>query len=118
MTMNHVHLGSKDLKQSQQFYERFFGFKKKFDHGAGVFLEDSKGFLLAIDPVENEQEFPSWFHLGFCVENKETVKSIYESMKSTGVSFAKDYQEYGDDAAAFYAHDPDGVKIEVSWHND
>ena len=44
------------------------------------------------------------------------MKSIYDKMNSQGVKFAKDYQEYGDDAAAFYAFDPDGYKIEVSWH--
>ncbi|MDF1661086.1 MAG: VOC family protein [Planctomycetota bacterium] len=118
MTLNHVHLGTKDLAQSQQFYERFFGFKKKFDHGAGVFLEDSRGFLIAIDPVDSPHEFPAWFHLGFCLDNKEQVRAIYDTMKSADVSFVKEYQEYGEDAAAFYALDPDGVRIEVSWHKD
>lgn len=118
MTLNHVHIGTKNLGRSKEFYESFFGFKKKFDHGDGIFLEDDKGFLIAIDPVENLPEFPGWFHLGFCLDNKEQVKSIYDKMAAQGIKFAKEYQEYGEDAAAFYAFDPDDFKIEVSWHKD
>lgn len=118
MTLNHIHIGTKDLKKSQSFYESFFGFKKKFDHGDGVFLEDNSGFLIAIDPVDSVPTLPDWFHLGFCLDNKDQVKKKYNQMKEQGVEFSKDYQEYGEDAAAFYALDPDGYKIEVSWHND
>ena len=32
MTLNHIHIGTKDLKRSVDFYTRLFGFKKKFDH--------------------------------------------------------------------------------------
>ena len=118
MTLNHIHLGTKNLNRSQTFYEDFFGFKKKFDHGDGVFLENSRGFLIAIDPVENLPTLPEWFHLGFCLENKDQVTQIYNKMKSKGIQFHREYQEYGEDAASFYALDPDGYKIEVSWHND
>ncbi len=118
MTLNHIHIGTKDLGRSKEFYESFFGFKKKFDHDDGVFLEDDNGFLLAIDPVNELPQFPNWFHLGFCLDSKEQVKLIYEKMTTQGIKFAKDYQEYGDEAAAFYAYDPDGFKIEVSWHKD
>lgn len=116
--MNHVHIGTKDLEQSIHFYTSFFNFKKKFDHGEGIFLEDDKGFLLAIDPVDEIPLLPSWFHFGFCVSNKNTVKDIYESMSKQGVHFTKPYQEFGEDAAAFYALDPDGYQIEVSWHSE
>lgn len=116
--MNHVHIGTKNLGRSREFYESFFGFRKKFDHGDGVFLEDDSGFLIAIDPVDSIPEFPSWFHLGFCLNDKTAVKAIYDKMDATGIRFAKQYQEYGEDAAAFYALDPDGYKIEVSWHKD
>lgn len=116
--MNHVHIGTNNLGKSKEFYEFFFGFKKKFDHGEGVFLEDEKGFLIAIYPVNETPNFPSWFHLGFCLDSKTEVKAIYDKMVLQQVKFDKDYQEFGEDAAAFYVFDPDGYKIEVSWHND
>ncbi len=118
MNLNHIHIGTKNLGKSREFYESFFGFRKKFDHGDGVFLENESGFLIAIDPVDEIPTFPSWFHLGFCLNDPKTVKSIYEKMKTKGVKFAKDYAEYGDDAVAFYCFDPDGFKVEVSWHKD
>jgi catechol 2,3-dioxygenase-like lactoylglutathione lyase family enzyme len=118
LTMNHIHIGTKDLGASREFYESFFGFKKKFDHGDGVFLVDDSNFLLAIDLVKDLPTLPDWFHLGFCLNNKGSVKSIYDKMHSKGIKFAKEYQEYGDDAAAFYVFDPDGYMIEVSWHRD
>lgn len=118
MNLNHIHIGTKNLQKSKNFYESFFNFKNKFDHGEGVFLENEDGFLLAIDPVEEVPSFPSWFHLGFCLDSKEQVKSIYEKMVEQKVEFIKDYQEYGSDAASFFALDPDGIKVEVSWHKD
>ncbi|NCN42452.1 VOC family protein [bacterium] len=118
MTMNHIHLGTTNLERSIHFYESFFGFKKKFDHGDGVFLEDAQGFLLALDPVEKAPEFPSWFHLGFCLDSKEKVKAIYDKMEESGVNFIRPFKIYGDGAAAFLVSDPDGYQIEVSWHQD
>ncbi len=118
MTLNHLHIGTRDLGKSKEFYETFFGFKKQFDHGDGVFLENEAGFLLAIDPVVEIQKFPECFHIGFCLQTKNQVQSIYEKMMSLGIIMTKEYQEYGSDAAAFYTLDPDGYKIEVSWHND
>lgn len=74
--------------------------------------------MIAIDPVDKLPEFPAWFHLGFTLDNPKDVKAIYEKMKTGGVRFAKDYQEYGDDAVSFYCYDPDGYKYEVSWHRE
>ena len=116
--MNHIHLGTANIGKSREFYQGFFGFKKKFDHGEGIFLVDQNNFLIAIDPVETVPELPSWFHLGFCLDDKVKVKAIYDKMKSAGIEFAKEYQEWGNEAAAFYCYDPDGYKIEVSWHKE
>jgi catechol 2,3-dioxygenase-like lactoylglutathione lyase family enzyme len=118
MDLNHIHIGTKNLGKSREFYEGFFGFKKKFDHGDGIFLVNDEDFLIAIDPVDEVPEFPSWFHFGFCLDDMTKVKAIYDKMKSSGVAFAKEYQEWDGEAAAFYCFDPDGYKIEVSWHKE
>jgi len=118
MNLNHIHIGTKNISKSRHFYEEFFGFRKKFDHGDGVFLENEAGFLIAIDPVEDVPVLPNWFHFGFCLSDPKLVKTIYDKMKSQGVRFAKDFKEYGDDAASFFCFDPDGYKFEVSWHRE
>lgn len=118
MDLNHIHLGSKNVGNSMEFYQTFFNFKKKFDHGEGVFIENDEGFLIAIDPVKEVPVLPSWFHLGFCLNDRAKVREIYDQMTNAGIKFAKEYADYGDDASAFFCFDPDGYKIEVSWHRD
>ena len=118
MTLNHIHLGTKNLKTIQNFYEKYFEFKKKFDHGKGVFLVNPSNFLIVIDPVEILPEFPEWYHLGFCLDTESEVLKIYEKMKSNGETITRDLKISPNEFASFFAKDPDGNKIEVSWHNE
>jgi catechol-2,3-dioxygenase len=116
--MNHAHLGARDLAAARSFYETYFGFRKKFDHGSGVFLEDGKGFLLAIDPVESPPAFPDWYHLGFCMDDAVAVKSLYARMKQDGIAVAREIKAEEGEFASFYVLDPGGNKLEVSWHRE
>ena len=116
MNLNHVHIGTKDLKKSVEFYTTIFGFKKKFDHDPGIFLDNEAGFLMAIDPVDRVPEFPSWFHLGFCLNSEAEVHELYKKAKDKNVKFARDMMTEKDQFASFFVFDPDGYKIEVSWH--
>jgi lactoylglutathione lyase len=120
MKLNHLHINVPDVAKARKFYEEYFGFTLAFDHEPGVFLKDEAGFLLAIDPIENNDkvDFPSWYHFGFCVENAAKVKSIYDKMKSAGVEFSREYKEFGDDAANFYCWSPGPIKLEVSWNRE
>lgn len=118
MNMNHIHLGTKDLSKSQAFYEKYFGFRKKFDHGKGVFLVNDHSFLIAIDPVDQLPEFPEWYHIGFCLDNEAQVLSLYDQMKADSVMIAGDMMKEAGEFASFYIRDPDGNKIEISWHNE
>ncbi len=118
MTLNHVHFGTKNLAAIQKFYETYFGFTKKFDHGSGVFLSDKKGFLIAIDPVAELPRLPDWYHLGFCLDSAEQVMSIYEEMKKGQENIVREIVALDNEYASFYVKDPDGNKIEVSWHNE
>jgi catechol 2,3-dioxygenase-like lactoylglutathione lyase family enzyme len=119
MTINHLHIGTKDLNKSVDFYVRHFGFKKKFDHAPGIFLECKEGkFLLAIDPVERLPEMPKWFHYGFCLSSEDQVLKMHEKMKSEGAEVVRELMHEKDGFASFFVNDPDGNRIEVSWHNE
>jgi lactoylglutathione lyase len=121
MQLNHLHIAVPDVKKAQAFYEDFLDFSLAFDHGDGVFLKNADGFMLAIDPLENNEKvnFPSWYHFGFCVKSKEKVQSLYEKMKTSGIEFAREYTE-GDDGtwANFYAWSPGPFKMEITWNKD
>lgn len=119
MTLNHVHIGTKDIAKSVRFYSELFNFKKKFDHGNGVFLESKdSNFLLAIDPVDEVPNLPSWFHLGFCLDSENKVLKLYEESKKLDVKIARDMMKKDGEFASFFILDPDGYKIEISWHNE
>jgi catechol 2,3-dioxygenase-like lactoylglutathione lyase family enzyme len=118
MTLNHVHLGTKDLKKSVEFYSSVFGFEKKFDHGDGIFLVNKAGFLIAIDPVDELPKLPCWYHLGFCLGSEAEARAMYAKCKSANVNIVRDMLQKENQYASFYILDPDGNKIEISWHNE
>jgi catechol 2,3-dioxygenase-like lactoylglutathione lyase family enzyme len=118
MNLNHIHIGTNDLKGSVDFYSSIFGFKKKFDHEPGIFLDNEAGFLIAIDPVDEVPLLPSWFHLGFCLSSEAEVQKVYRLVKEKNVKIARDMMAEKDQFASFFILDPDGYKIEVSWHNE
>jgi catechol 2,3-dioxygenase-like lactoylglutathione lyase family enzyme len=118
MNLNHVHLGTKNLILFQEFYKRYFGFEKKFDHGKGAFLTNSSGFLIAVDPVESLPILPEWYHLGFCLDREDEVLSLYEKMKTDGANIVRELRAEKGAYASYFVCDPDGNKLEVSWHNE
>jgi catechol 2,3-dioxygenase-like lactoylglutathione lyase family enzyme len=118
MTLNHVHLGTKDIKRSVEFYCSVFGFKKKFDHDPGIFLENEAGFLIAVDPVEELPNLPSWYHLGFCLESEQETLEMHRKCISLNVRIVRDLIHRKDQFASFFILDPDGNKIEISWHEE
>lgn len=118
MTLNHVHFGTKNLAVFMDFYQRYFGFEKKFDHGAGAFLTNPSGFLIAVDPVDSLPALPDWYHLGFCLNSAEEVLAMYAKMKDGGARIVRDLATKPDVFASFFVLDPDGNKLEISWHNE
>ena len=118
MTLNHVHLGTKDLNKSVEFYSSVFGFKKKFDHELGIFIENSSGFLIAIDPVDELPKFPSWYHLGFCLSSENEAIDMYNKCKALNINIVRDLIHKENQFASFFVNDPDGNKIEISWHHE
>lgn len=118
MTLNHIHFGTKNLDKIQNFYEKYFGFARKSEHGNGVFLTDKKGFLIAIDLVAELPILPDWYHLGFCLDSAFDVLKIYDEMTSNSENIVRPLRARENEFASFFVKDPDGNKIEVSWHNE
>jgi hypothetical protein len=59
-----------------------------------------------------------WYHLGFCLNSESEVQKIYEMVKSSQIKIARDLVTEKGQFASFFIYDPDGYKIEVSWHNE
>jgi catechol 2,3-dioxygenase-like lactoylglutathione lyase family enzyme len=118
MNLNHVHLGTTNLEVFLDFYKVYFGFENKIDHGLGAFITNSDGFLIAVDPVNEIPAFPEWYHLGFCLDNEEKVINLYKRMNFNGVNIVRDLATRSGEFASFFIKDPDGYKIEISWHKE
>ncbi len=116
MTLNHVHLAAASVPATQAFYENYFGFRKERDHGRGVFLRDSAGFLIAVDQLDVQTTFPRWFHLGFCVDSEAEVLALYQKAIDGKANIVRELAAKTGEYAAFYMTDPDDRRIEVSWH--
>lgn len=116
MNLNHVHLGTKNIDAFQNFYKHYFGFEKTFDHGQGAFLTNESGFLIAVDPVDALPELPDWYHLGFCLESEAEVFETYKKMKDGNANIVRDMRAEAGSYASFFVKDPDGNKLEISWH--
>ena len=116
MTINHVHLAATDLAKTQAFYEHCFGFRVERAHGKGVFLRDPAGFLIALDPSDEPGEFPPWFHLGFCLDSAEQVRALHTKAIDAGARIVRTLLDEPNEYASFYVADPDGCRVEVSWH--
>jgi len=116
MTLNHLHIAASNLSTTQAFYENYFGFRKEREHGRGVFLRDSAGFLIAVDLGEAQTKFPSWFHLGFCLDSEDEVLALYRKAIDGNANIVRELLAETRKYAAFYMTDPDDLRIEVSWH--
>jgi catechol-2,3-dioxygenase len=109
MNLNHVHLGTKNLKVFEAFYNHYFGFKRKSEHGSGAFLTNDSGFLIAVDPIENLPALPDWYHLGFCLEKEKEVLNIYEKMKTGGANIVRELRAETGVFASFFVKDPERI---------
>lgn len=119
MQLNHLHLKAHNLDATRVFYEKYFGFRKAFDHENAAFLCDDSGFLLAIFAYKGDEpafEFPDWFHFGFCLSKESAVRELFAQMRSDQVEFARPLKEFRDGTVNFYCFDPAGHKVEVSWN--
>lgn len=117
MQLKHLNLVTHEIDATQEFYETQFGFRLLFEELGERFLGNDDGFLLAISSVDSPADPPAWLHFGFCVGSAEEVERRYEQMTADGVEIAEEFFAIPGKFAAFYARDPGGHKVEVSWNN-
>jgi catechol 2,3-dioxygenase-like lactoylglutathione lyase family enzyme len=114
MNIKHMTLAVRDLEKSLGFYGSYFGFRQDGEHGDGIMLRNSSGFMLGMAQAPEAAKLPDWFHFGFSVDTPENLKALYSRLKSDGVSFRKDLRDDGEEMV-FHIFDPDGYRIEIRW---
>ena len=116
MDLNHLNLRVRDAVACRDFYQGYFGFRPAFEADGGFFVSNDEGFVLALIPVEHHQPLPDGFHIGFGLDDAETVLAFREQLTAASVP-AGDLEDYrpDEDYVTFRCWDPDGTEIEVFW---
>ena len=119
MTINHLHLKTRNLEESVKFYS-LFGFKEKVRITKTLlFLQDEAGFDLALDQVDFVEELPKGVHFGFALKSRNDVESVLGLLKQSyphllSHNEIRDNGSWGD----IELTDPDGYPIQIYWDVD
>ncbi len=116
MDLNHLNLRVRDPAACRDFYERHFGFRLAFEADGGYFMRNERGFLLALTPSLKHQPLPEGVHIGFGLDDPESVDSVYRRLSGAGVRTRQpeDFRP-GEAHVTFRCWDPDGTEVEVFW---
>jgi catechol 2,3-dioxygenase-like lactoylglutathione lyase family enzyme len=119
MQLKHLNLTTSDVSGLAAFFERFFGFKRFLERGAGAFtiLSNDEDFVLTLmkakkhDPVA----YPETFHVGFYLDNPAAVHTKHDELAAAGLS-PGEIQSAGRNIRGthFYCTAPGNVLIEIA----
>ncbi|KYF78901.1 VOC family protein [Sorangium sp. So ce388] len=116
MHLNHLDLCVPNVRETSEFFERFFGFRCQREKGrdALAILQDEAGFTLVISRLraEDPTSYPAQFHVGFLLESEAAVHEAHERMKEGSADISPVREVRG--GPAFYTRAPGGVLVEVS----
>lgn len=113
MKLNHLDLQVSDVQRSVEFFERGFGLRLTSNRNspAIAFLTDGQGFVLVLQRCAAPR-YPEGFHLGFLVDDVETVRVFHARARDAGLTVS-DLVQSGR-GTMVYCQAPDGYSVEVS----
>jgi catechol 2,3-dioxygenase-like lactoylglutathione lyase family enzyme len=117
MNLNHIHLHVANVARAKAFYERYFGMRELVWHGDMVFMRDPAGMDLALAPTDKMEPLPSWFHIGFRLDDHAAVKTLFDRLVHDGVPINERLKVEGD-FSYFRCADPDGTQLEIYYEPD
>jgi catechol 2,3-dioxygenase-like lactoylglutathione lyase family enzyme len=115
MKLNHLDLQVRDVPASIAYFERYFGLtlRTKPDSKALAVLTDGHGFVLVLQrAAPAEDRYPEGFHLGFLVDDVESVRAL-QARASDGGADVSDVIVNGRGTMIYFTA-PEGYRIEVS----
>jgi catechol 2,3-dioxygenase-like lactoylglutathione lyase family enzyme len=115
MRLNHLNLTVPDVRQTREFFERYFGFRCVSERGRdtlAVLLDESQ-FVLTVNNFEkaSEVQYPGAFHVGFMLETRQQVDDMYARFQADGLDAPPPREFHG--AWTFYLKAPGGFVVEV-----
>lgn len=115
MKLNHLNLTVTDVRETQQFLQKYFDLQDGGGNANMGFLRDDNGMVLTLTSVkvgrETEVRYPATFHIGFIQANEEEVNKIYARLTDDGFEPPAPSRQHG--SWTFYFNAPGGFVIEV-----
>ncbi len=120
MELNHANLCTTDVAGLAQFFTRHFGFELIAMRGKDAFaiLKGTDGFALNLmrPGKGGGSEYPDGFHIGFVVDDADTVHAKHAEMTeaAAGPDAVQELVRGGATTTVFYCLAPGGLLVEVS----
>ena len=119
MQINHLNFPVPDVMGTKSFFEKHFDFTCREVKGDNVLaiLENGEGFVLTLMSMNfnknGNSTYPDAFHMGFLLNNRAKVQSIWQSLHNDGIVLGQEPHNMRG-AFGFYLHAPGNILIEVS----
>lgn len=108
--LRHLHLHTKDLQASIDFYEGVLGLVVSRSYDGLTFVTDGRGFELALMEDPEPGSIPPWFHFGFPLDSQAELKRVYAELAHC--EFLKELETHPEGHSSFRIKDPDGYGVE------
>ncbi|NLI97804.1 VOC family protein [bacterium] len=105
-----------NIARAKEFYIQILGFEHGWDvHDNLTFLKVGSTHVYLEGGYESHEITDKSLRLSFFLEADESVKEIFEALRSNGVvTIQESPEQVGDDTWWFQFQDPDGNILEVS----
>lgn len=99
MKLNHLNLMVTNVRETQQFLQKYFDLQDGGGNANMAFLRDDKGMVLTLTSMkvgrETEVRYPATFHVGFIQENEERVNEIQARLVADGCEAPPPSRQHG-----------------------
>jgi catechol 2,3-dioxygenase-like lactoylglutathione lyase family enzyme len=115
MKLNHLDLQVRDVLASVRYFEQWFGLACRTNPGSKAIavLSDGEGFVLVLQrAAEGEDRYPDGFHLGFLLDDVESVHALQARARQGGAEVS-DVIVNGRGTMIYFTA-PEGYRVEVS----
>jgi catechol 2,3-dioxygenase-like lactoylglutathione lyase family enzyme len=123
MQINHLNFPVSDVAETKSFFEKYFNFTCREVKGDNMMaiLESEEGFILTLMSLNfnksGNSTYPDAFHIGFLVNDREKVQSIWLRLHNDGMVLEQEPHNMRG-VFGFYFHCPGNILIEVSTSNN
>jgi catechol-2,3-dioxygenase len=114
MQINHLDLQVHDVRQTSQFFERYFGLQVQSNPSspALVIMTDQAGFVLVLQRSKSGERYPDGFHLGFLLDDVQSVRALHARASADGTPVSEVI--VNGRGTMIYLTAPEGYYVEVS----